>query len=114
MVTMNIGALRGAEDGAGARDGLASMKARFAEIASDPAMFGEVPNAELASEALRSAAASMLRELERAGISVEDIRISAANAAGIGEDADEAANATLSRSYVESVTAFDSLMESGE
>ncbi|MDT0346575.1 hypothetical protein [Streptomyces litchfieldiae] len=114
MVTMNVGALHGAEDGAARRDGLAGMKARFAEIASDPAMFGEVPNADLAAEALRSAAESMLRELERAGLTVEDIRASAAAAAGIGEESDEAARATLSSARIEAATAFDTLMETRE
>lgn len=95
MVSMNIGALRNAEGGAGGREGLAGMKASFAEIASDVAMFGQVPNAAQAAAALRSAATAMLQELERAGQGIDDIRRSAAAAAGIGEDTDEVALRTL-------------------
>ncbi|UED83392.1 hypothetical protein [Streptomyces profundus] len=106
MVTMNIGGLRNAEEGAGDRDRLARMRANFADIASTPAMFGIVPNAEQASAALRSAAASLLQELERAGHTVDDIRRSAATAAGIGEGADAEARRTLSREQAASVGAL--------
>jgi hypothetical protein len=110
MVTMNIGGLRGAEGGAAEREGLAKMKATFAEVASDPAMFGNAPNADRAAAALRRAAQSMLDELERAGHSVEDIRQSAAAAAGIGEDSDAEAKRTLTRAQASGVTAFDGRM----
>ncbi|WP_147472898.1 hypothetical protein [Streptomyces triticirhizae] len=100
---MNIGGLRNAEEGAGERDQLARLKANFALVASNTAMFGDVPNADRAATALRSAALAMLTELERAGHTVEDIRNSAATAAGIGEGADAAARRTLSREQAEIV-----------
>ncbi|WP_052851279.1 hypothetical protein [Streptomyces avicenniae] len=111
MVTMNIGGLNGAEDGAGRRDGLASMKQSFAQIASAREMFGDVPNAARASAALEAAALSMLRELERAGVTVEDIRTSAATAAGIGLDTDEDARVMLSKVDIRDITEFDWSME---
>ena len=106
MVTMNIGGLRDVEGGAAERDGLARMKANFAAIASGTAMFGNVPNAAKASAALRSAAHSMLTELARAGQNVEDIRRSAAAAAGIGEEADTEAKRTLSATQAGFVGVF--------
>ncbi|MDT0305674.1 hypothetical protein RM780_01680 [Streptomyces sp. DSM 44917] len=113
MVTMNIGALRGAQRGAGDRDGLAAMKASFASIASDLGMFGDVPNAPAASAALERAARDMLRELERAGHTVLDIRDSAAAAAGIGEDADEEARGRLTAVQVDAIRAFTSAVDTG-
>ena len=111
MVTMNFGALGGVEKGAGKRDGLAGMRASFAQIASDPAMFGDVPNAGAASAALERAALNLLVQLERAGRTVENIRKSAAKAAGIGEEADADARRVLSEVVVQDVTNFDDLME---
>jgi hypothetical protein len=110
MVSMNIDALKKAEGGAARRGGLAGMRDSFAQIASDAAMFGQVPNAASAAEALRSAAATMLRELERAGQSVEDIRSSAAAAAGIGKGTDDEARRTLTRAQAAAVSAFDRRM----
>jgi hypothetical protein len=107
MVIMNIGALRDAESGTADRRGLAAMKAAFAGIASDPAMFGEVPNAGQAAAALEQAAQTMLAELEGAGQSVEDITASAAAAARIGLDSDNAARQALSSVVVEAVNSFE-------
>ncbi|MEV1007536.1 hypothetical protein [Streptomyces sp. NPDC049881] len=111
MGTLNIGGFNGAEDGTGRRDGLASMKQSFAQIASAREMFGSVPNAERAAAALEAAALSMLRELERAGVTVEDIKTSAANAAEIGLDTDEASRQTLSKVDVRDLNEFDWSME---
>ncbi|MFR9722234.1 hypothetical protein ACL02R_02525 [Streptomyces sp. MS19] len=111
MGTLNIGGFNGAEDGTGRRDGLASMKQSFAQIASAREMFGSVPNAERAAAALETAALSMLRELERAGVTVEDIKTSAANAARIGLDTDEASRQTLSKVDVRDLNEFDWSME---
>ena len=97
MVTMNPGGLRDAERGAAEREGLAGMRARFVEIASNRAIFGDVPNAEQAAAALRTAVLTMLRELEQAGRDVEDIRRSAATAAVIADDSDAEAKRALRR-----------------
>lgn len=110
MVFMNIDALRRAEGAAGQRNGLEGMKTRFAEIASDRAMFGQVPNADKAAAALQAAARAMLQELERAGMGVEDIRRSAAAAANIGRGSDEAARTVLSKAQAENVGLFNRRM----
>ncbi|TDC78959.1 hypothetical protein [Streptomyces hainanensis] len=111
MTTLNIGALNGAERGASDRDGLVAMRTSFAQIASDVTMFGDVPNAAKASAALETAARAMLRELQRSGRTVDDIRLSAAEAAGIGEDTDAAAEAELGKVPLKDATSFDDRME---
>ncbi|RKN45615.1 hypothetical protein [Streptomyces hoynatensis] len=113
MVTMNIGALQRLGQEAGARNGLAGMKSTFAAIASDPAMFGQVPHAHAASAALKAAAQSMLTELARAGHTVEDIKNSANRAAVIGQDSDAHARSALSAVQVANLQAFVSAIDTG-
>ncbi|MYV64179.1 hypothetical protein GTW37_38715 [Streptomyces sp. SID4931] len=66
-------------------DGLGRMRSRFVEIASVDGVFGTVANGAAAEAALAGAASAMLAELERAGISVDNI---AGNAGAAGEIAD--------------------------
>jgi hypothetical protein len=94
-VYMNPEALDTAEGALDGRAGLAAMKSRFAGIATPGAMFGEVPNGQAAEAALTSAAHSMLEQLERAGISVEDIAASAGVASAIAIDSDQASTEVL-------------------
>jgi hypothetical protein len=101
MVIMNNRLLHETQNSTAALDGLAGMRAAFAQTASDPAMFGDVPNADVASAALEQAALTMLNELQAAGLSVEDIARSAGEAAGIGEASDAAAHQELSNAQRE-------------
>lgn len=94
-VYMNTEALDGAEGALNERGGLSSMKEKFAGIASPAAMFGDVPNGAQAAAALESAAASMLTQLESAGISVGEIAASAGTASAIAVEADAAATESL-------------------
>ncbi|MFW6725079.1 hypothetical protein ACHZ98_34085 [Streptomyces sp. MAR4 CNY-716] len=106
MVTMNIKALDTAGNRA-APDGFRAMVQQFANIASDETMFGQVPNAGAAAQALRGAALVMLRELSNAGQDVDDIRQSARAAAGIGRGSDEAATNALVRARADALHRFD-------
>jgi hypothetical protein len=106
MTLMNFDGLRAAESGAGRKAGLPEMRARFAETASDPGMFGEVPNADRAAAALETAALTMLAELERAGISVDDISRSAAAAADTGESHEATARRTLTNAHDAAYSTF--------
>jgi hypothetical protein len=111
MVIMNIGGLEAAEGGAADVNGLAAMKATFSQIASSHGMFGEVPNAANAAEALARAADKMLTEMDAASRTVDDIRRSARAAADTGEAHDAAAHQTLSRAQSDNVSLFDFEME---
>ncbi|MEU2721532.1 hypothetical protein ACFW4X_23970 [Streptomyces smyrnaeus] len=72
-------------------EGLGLLKATFLGIASPAGIFGKVPNGAEAEEALRGAARGLLDELERAGISVENIVGNAGTVADIADMTDEEA-----------------------
>ncbi|WP_129842966.1 hypothetical protein [Streptomyces sp. RFCAC02] len=114
MTILNIGGLNDAGDGVDKREKLAAMKEKFFEIASTREMFGDVPNADLASAALERAAAAMLRELEATGQTLGEIRLDVVNAAGIGENGDEEAHAVLNRTQVRDVKQLDNLLTEAE
>ncbi|MFW6692255.1 hypothetical protein [Streptomyces sp. MAR4 CNX-425] len=105
MVIMNIRALDTTGNRA-APDGFRSMVRRFAGIAADEAMFGRVPNAGAAAQALRGAALVMLRELNNAGGDVDDIRGSAQSAAAVGRGSDDAARRALVRARADALDRF--------
>ncbi|UCM89410.1 hypothetical protein [Streptomyces marincola] len=92
---LNPDAARDVEAGTGESDRLAAMRAKFIDIASAQGLFGTAPNGAAAEAALASAASAMLTELERAGISVQDISESAAETARLADETDEAARSTL-------------------
>ncbi|MCZ7413899.1 hypothetical protein [Streptomyces sp. WMMC897] len=72
-------------------DGLGQMRKRFVEIASVDGVFGDVANGTTAESALAGAADAMLTELERAGISVDNIAGNAGTAGEIADMTDEEA-----------------------
>ncbi|PCG82466.1 hypothetical protein CIB93_30025 [Streptomyces sp. WZ.A104] len=72
-------------------DGLGQMRSRFVEIASVDGVFGTVANGAAAEAALAGAASAMLAELERAGISVDNIAGNAGTAGEIADMTDEEA-----------------------
>ncbi|ORT60533.1 hypothetical protein [Streptomyces sp. CB03238] len=88
---LNAAAARGTQRDAAGAEGLAALKERFAEIASAGTMFGRVPNGAAAAAALEEAARRMLEELERAGVSVQNVVNNAGVVAGIADATDELA-----------------------
>ncbi|MGP4113356.1 hypothetical protein ACTWP5_20885 [Streptomyces sp. 4N509B] len=95
LIPINITGVREAEAGAADRDGLASLKEKLSQISSDAAMFGGVPNAARAAQALSAATLAMFSAVEGAGRTVQDIERSARTAAGIGEQTDAEAQGAL-------------------
>ncbi|MCX2968561.1 hypothetical protein WDH52_11435 [Streptomyces sp. TRM70308] len=85
----NADQLHDTQRGAASLAGLSAMQERFVEIASVEGVFGTVANGAQAEAALAEAAAGLLTELERAGISVENIAGNAGTAAQIAELTDE-------------------------
>ncbi|MGP4109440.1 hypothetical protein ACTWP5_00805 [Streptomyces sp. 4N509B] len=106
MTTMNFDGLRRAENGAGERDEFARMRALVGRLASDPAMFGQVPNAGQAARALQDAATAMFDVVHRAGETVRSIRDSAHEAAEVGRFTDAEARSTLTRAQRDALAAF--------
>ncbi len=92
---LNPDAARDVEAGAGESDQLAGMRAKFLDIASAQGLFGTAPNGAAAEAALESAAAAMLDQLERAGISIRDISTSAGETARIADETDADARGRL-------------------
>lgn len=96
MEILNSPAFREAEGDIASVDGLQGMKQTFASIASDRSMFGTLENSEVAAAQVEKTALSMLNEMEKTGVTVEDIRASAVNAAAVGEEADADSHSRLS------------------
>ncbi|RKN43036.1 hypothetical protein [Streptomyces hoynatensis] len=92
---LNRGAALRAGDRVRESEQLAAMREAFQRLANARGLFGQVPGGELAEQALLSAAAAMLDELTRTGLTVQDISDSAYRMAEIAEETDQAAHDRL-------------------
>lgn len=90
-IDANAGAARSAQTRGGQVAGLGSVKDAFVSIASAHGMFGRVPNGQVAEEALERAARGVLEELERAGISLDNVVSNAGEVADLANMTDEEA-----------------------
>lgn len=94
-VHLNPGAARRAGDHTRESERLAAMRTAFLDVASARGLFGKVPGGERAEQALESAAATMLDELTRSGLTVQDISDSAYRVAEIADETDRTAHRRL-------------------
>ncbi|MDT0343954.1 hypothetical protein [Streptomyces litchfieldiae] len=92
---LNPGAARRAGEHTRGSEQLAAMREAFIDVASARGLFGQVPGGDLAEQALASAAATMLDELTRTGLTVQDISDSAYRMAEIADETDQAAHSRL-------------------